>query len=176
MKKRFGVIIVAILVFFDQFTKFLAVEHLKNQNPIIIIKNVFQLYYLENRGAAFGILQNKAWFLIIVPTLILLAIFYVLYRIPNEKKYTPIYYICLFISAGALGNLIDRVRYSYVVDFFYFELIDFPVFNVADSYVTVAAIFFVLLGFFYYKDEDFEFLKLKKKQKASNEEEHNEGI
>ena len=161
---------IAILVFIDQFTKYLAINNLKDKDPIIIIKDVFQFYYLENRGAAFGILQNKEWFLIIVPILILLAIFYVIYKLPNVRKYVPIYYICLFISAGAIGNLIDRIRYSFVVDFFYFELIDFPVFNVADSYVSVAGVILVILGFFYYKDDDFEFLNMKDKKNFSNEE------
>lgn len=170
MKKKFGIILIAILVFIDQFTKHLAIINLKDKAPIIIIRDVFQLYYLENRGAAFGILQNKEWFLIIVPLLIILAIFYMAYKLPDEKKYIPLYYICLFISAGAIGNLIDRVRYSFVVDFFYFELIDFPVFNVADSYVTVAGVVLVLLGFFYYKDEDFEFLKNKSKSPSKEEE------
>ena len=170
MKKKFGIIMIAILVFIDQFTKYLAINNLKDKDPIIIIKDVFQFYYLENRGAAFGILQNKEWFLIIVPILILLAIFYVIYKLPNVRKYVPIYYICLFISAGAIGNLIDRIRYSFVVDFFYFELIDFPVFNVADSYVSVAGVILVILGFFYYKDDDFEFLNMKDKKNFSNEE------
>ncbi len=171
MKKKFGILVIAILVIIDQLTKYLAIQNLKDQAPIIIIKDVFQLFYLENRGAAFGILQNKEWFLTIVPALILAAIFYIVYKLPDEKKYIPLYYICLFISAGAIGNLIDRVRYSFVVDFFYFELIDFPVFNIADSYVSVAAIILVLLGFFYYKDEDFEFLKSKNKKMSSKEEE-----
>lgn len=170
MKKKFGIIIIAILVLIDQFTKYLAITNLKNQAPIIIIKDVFQLYYLENRGAAFGILQNKEWFLIIVPLLILCTIFYILYKLPGEKKYLPLYYICIFISSGAIGNLIDRIRYSFVVDFFYFELIDFPVFNVADSYVTVSGIILVLLGFFYYKDEDFAFLKFKDKTPSKEDE------
>lgn len=170
MKKRFGFILVAILVLIDQVTKNLAISNLKDQDPIIIIKDVFQLYYLENSGAAFGILQNKEWFLITVPLLILCAIFYIVYKLPKEKKYIPIYYICLFISAGAIGNLIDRVRYSYVVDFFYFELINFPVFNVADIYVSVTGVLLVLLGLFYYKDEDFDFLNFKKESKNPEEE------
>ena len=55
----------------------------------------------------------------------------------------------------ALGNFIDRVFRNYVVDFFYFKLIDFPVFNVADIYVTVAAFAMIILGLFYYKEEDY---------------------
>ena len=64
--------------------------------------------------------------------------------------------ILLFFIAGAIGNFIDRVVHKYVIDFFYFKLINFPIFNVADIYVTVAAFFMIVLGLFYYKDEDFE--------------------
>ena len=62
----------------------------------------------------------------------------------------------LFFTAGAIGNFIDRITQQYVVDFLYFKLIDFPIFNVADIYVTCAAFAMILLGFFYYKDEDVE--------------------
>lgn len=78
---------------------------------------------------------------------------------PQEKKYTALNYVIIFIFAGAVGNYIDRILNSYVVDFLYFSLIDFPVFNIADCYVTVAIIVFVLLILFYYKDEDFEEIK-----------------
>ncbi|MDY2590860.1 MAG: signal peptidase II, partial [Agathobacter sp.] len=66
--------------------------------------------------------------------------------------------------AGAIGNLIDRIVNNYVVDFFYFKLIDFPIFNVADIYVTIAAFLFIVLGFFYYKEEDFEIIFSKSKK------------
>ena len=65
-------------------------------------------------------------------------------------------WILLFFMAGAIGNFIDRIINQYVVDFFYFKLINFPIFNVADIYVTVAAVFMLFLGLFYYKEEDFE--------------------
>ena len=85
-----------------------------------------------------------------------------------EKKYLPVQIISLFLIAGGLGNLIDRIRLGYVIDFFYFSLINFPVFNMADIYVTVSmAILFVLL-IFYYKEEDFDLLfsfRAKKEKK-----------
>ena len=68
-----------------------------------------------------------------------------------------VFRMCLyFIGAGAIGNMIDRMFRKYVVDFIYFRLIDFPVFNVADIYVTVAAVLLIVLVVFYYKDEDFD--------------------
>ena len=71
------------------------------------------------------------------------------------KKLLPLRICAVFIFSGAIGNFIDRLKLGYVVDFFYFKLIDFPVFNVADIYVTVAAFAMIILGLFYYKEEDY---------------------
>lgn len=146
-------------VFVDQITKYLAVIFLKNKNPFVLIDGVFQLRYLENRGAAFGMMQNMQY-LFIAGAIIIVVIFVFLYgRIPFQKKYIPLRICGILICAGAVGNMIDRLRLNYVIDFFYFNLIDFPIFNVADCYVVCACIAFVLLILFYYKDDDFSFLK-----------------
>lgn len=146
-----------ILIFLDQITKYQAVQHLKDHEPFVLWEGVFELNYLENRGAAFGILQNRRWLLVIFTVLVLAVIvdFY-LRRIPAEKKFRYLDFIAILLFSGAVGNFIDRVSQSYVVDFFYFKLIDFPIFNVADIYVTVAAVLLILFGMFYYKEEDFE--------------------
>lgn len=70
--------------------------------------------------------------------------------------------VVVFIAAGAVGNMIDRLFYGYVIDFFYFSLIDFPIFNVADCYVVVAAFFAAILVGFYYKEEELTFWKREK--------------
>ena len=135
-----GIILSVILIVIDQVTKLMAIHGLMNQQPFVIWDGVFELHYLENRGAAFGILQGKKIFFVIFTLVVLCMIAYLyLKRIPDEKKFRPIDGICILFFAGALGNFIDRVFRNYVVDFFYFKLIDFPVFNVADIYVTVAA-------------------------------------
>lgn len=72
----------------------------------------------------------------------------------------------VLLVAGALGNMIDRIRQQFVVDFLYFCLIDFPIFNVADCYVTIAACFLIILVMWYYKDEDLEFFSGKKVKQA----------
>ncbi len=148
----------AALLFLDQWTKYLASVYLKGGSSIIIIKNVFQLHYLENRGAAFGLLQGqKLWFVAI--TVVMLALMLLVYRrVPMEKKYRWIRFILALLTAGAIGNLIDRLRLNYVIDFFYFELINFPIFNMADIYVTVGMALLVFLMFFYYKEEELEVL------------------
>ena len=75
--------------------------------------------------------------------------------------------ICFVISAGAIGNFLDRVRLNYVVDFIYFSPINFPVFNVADIYVTVSFAVLILLIFFKYKEEDFDFLSFRRREEKS---------
>ena len=79
-----------------------------------------------------------------------------LIRLPEVKRLLPLKACIVAIAAGAIGNMIDRVRLGYVIDFFYFELIDFPIFNVADIYVTVAAFALVLLILFYYKEDEID--------------------
>lgn len=151
----------AALVLADQFTKYIAVVHLKDQPAIPIIPEVFELNYLENRGAAFGMLQNQKIFFVFVAAIILAVIAYVLYKTPEKKKYTILHVLLVLIASGAVGNMIDRLRLDYVVDFFSFVLIHFPIFNVADIYVTVATAVLVFLLLFYYKEEDLSFLSFK---------------
>lgn len=164
MKKRYGFIIAAILVFIDQITKIWAKSYLPTNGPIDIIKNVFSLEYLENTGIAFGMFKDKFVFFVIMTIVILIGIVYLMKRMPTERRYLPFQWCLIFISAGAIGNMIDRIVYRFVVDFFYFNLIDFPIFNVADIYVTVAIAILLFLFLFYYKDEDLEFIFPAKKK------------
>ena len=157
-----AVILVIVAVLIDQYTKYLAVTHLKDGPAFVLIDNVFELNYLENRGAAFGLLQNRQIFFVCVAILSFAFILYCYVRIPKTGRYLPLRLCGIFIVAGAAGNLIDRIRLGYVVDFFYFRLIDFPVFNVADIYVTVSFAVLLILIFFRYKEEELEFLGRKK--------------
>ena len=157
-----AVILVIVAVLIDQYTKYLEVTHLKDGPAFVLIDNVFELNYLENRGAAFGLLQNRQIFFVCVAILIFAFILYCYVRIPKTGRYLPLRLCGIFIVAGAAGNLIDRIRLGYVVDFFYFRLIDFPVFNVADIYVTVSFAVLLILIFFRYKEEELEFLGRKK--------------
>lgn len=180
---------VILLVLFDQWTKWLVLLHLKGHDAVVLISGVFELRYLENRSAAFGIdpvsildrifhfeyfrthpeafLQTKMIFFVILTTVVVFLIAVLFVRIPEKKRFRWLNIGLTAFIAGAIGNFIDRICHNYVVDFFYFCLIDFPIFNVADIYVTVAAFVLVILGFFYYKEEDFEqIFPSKKKEKA----------
>lgn len=160
-KKGIGIVWLLILIAFDQITKIIAKSNLEGTMGHSVIKDVFQFQYHENRGMAFGLLQNKIWLFVIFTIIILIVLGYIYFKLPDSKKYNAIHWILIFLSAGALGNFIDRVFRNYVVDFLYFELIDFPIFNVADMYVTVSCFILVILLLFYYKDDDFHFLEKK---------------
>ncbi len=155
-----GALLAAILIGLDQATKWFAVTKLKDNDAFVIIKGVFELHYLENRGAAFGVMQGKKVFFIIITIVMVLFLIYAFGRIPAEKRFYPLHAICITLFAGAVGNFIDRVVHNYVIDFFYFSLIDFPIFNVADIYVTCAVALFVILFLFYYKEAELDRLSV----------------
>ena len=146
----------------DQFTKWLAVTYLKDQDPLIIIPGVFRFRYLENRGAAFGILQNRQIVFAVGALLIFFAVVFIYGRIPQKRRFVPLRVCAILLASGAIGNLIDRLARNYVVDFCYFNLIDFPIFNVADCYVVIGCILFGILILFYYKDQEFDWVLQKK--------------
>ena len=151
-----------VLIVLDQFTKWLAVVHLKDQEPFVIWKGVFKLEYLENRGAAFGIMQDRQILFAVGAVVIVCLIGFIYGRMPHTSRYYLLRICAVMICAGAIGNMIDRLRLNYVVDFFYFELINFPIFNVADCYVVVACILFAFAILFYYKEDELSCFSLKK--------------
>ncbi|MBR2263067.1 MAG: signal peptidase II [Firmicutes bacterium] len=166
MKKTVHLVLWSVLLIaFDQWTKHMAQTGLTK--PIPLIRGVFELQYVENQGAAFGILQNKLWLFIVFTLIMLCVLGYLYYKTPAEKGFGWIRLALILIISGAIGNLIDRVLRRYVVDFLYFCLIDFPVFNVADSYVVVGCCLFVLL-YFVQKKQVIQVLEnLEKKEKSS---------
>ena len=153
-----------ILVIADQLTKHLAVVRLKNQAAYNLINGILEFNYLENRGAAFGVLQNQKYFFVFVALIFIGVIVFVLIKVPTQKKYYSLNILLVMIAAGAVGIMIDRVRYDYVVDFIYLVCIQFPIFNVADIYVTTATVILVFQILFVYKTNDFNFLSFNPKK------------
>lgn len=143
-----------LLIWGDAFSKQLAIQQLSGGREIVIIDRILTLMYLENRGAAFGILNGQQWLFYIITITVLLFIIYFIKRMPMSRRYLPMYLVCILIFSGAIGNFIDRIRQQYVVDFIYFKLIDFPVFNIADIYVSCGCFLMVLLLIFVYKDDE----------------------
>lgn len=151
-----------LLVGLDQLTKGFAIRYLKGQEPFVLWNGVFELRYLENRGAAFGMFQGQRVFFLLMGLLVFAAGVYLFLRMSKDAKFLPFRLVGIFVVAGAWGNMLDRFRLSYVVDFFYFRLIDFPIFNVADIYVSVSVAVLAVLIFFFYSDEDLQSLLVKK--------------
>lgn len=147
-------VLFVFLTFLDQLTKKIASMYLIG-NDITIIPNILELHYLENKGAAWGLFQNSTWILGGFSLLILGVIFYAYFKLSYEKRFLFLRIIFCMLAAGALGNCIDRFWHHYVVDFIYVSAINFPVFNVADCYVTIAAVLLIYALIFRYKD-DFE--------------------
>ncbi len=153
-----GILWFAALVGLDQLTKYLAVTGLAGKRSIPVIPGVFELFYLENRGAAFGMLTNRQWFFAAVAAVMIVAAVYVFLRLPGSRHYHFLRVICVLIASGAVGNMLDRLFRHYVVDFLYVSAIDFPVFNVADCYVCIGTGLALLALFTVYREEDFSFL------------------
>lgn len=146
-----------MLIFIDQLTKQIVTKHLLNGDKIIVISEIFEIFYLENRGAAFGILQGQKELFFIITIIVLSGLLVFLYKIPFNKKYVPLFIVLILIFSGAIGNFIERVTKGYVVDFLYFKPINFPLFNIADSYITIACFVLLYLLLFHYKEEELKF-------------------
>lgn len=164
--KHFLLFIVLLVI--DQASKYWVRTDLAQREPIVLIRDVLSLQFLKNTGAVWGLMSDKTTFLSIFTLIVLIFIIYFYLKIPSGKKYNVLKVIVVFITAGAIGNLIDRIFLGYVTDFIYFELINFPLFNFADSCLTVSSILLFLLAIFYYKDEDFAFLDRVFRPKKAN--------
>lgn len=168
------IIIIIVTLAADQLSKYLLTPVLTQLpgNTMPIIKDVFDLTYIENRGASFGMLQNAQSFFIIMTSIVLIAATY--YMIKNRKRQTVFLKISLsMIIGGALGNYIDRILFGYVRDLFDFSGFGFPwIFNVADACLVVGAILLGIYILFIYKEEDGKsiFAKREKEQKNTDEE------
>ena len=134
-------IIIISAIAADRVSKVICRQYLRPLGSIPVIKGVFHLTYVENTGAAFGMLQGNTWFLILTSVLVSAVVAYLIWKVKPENRYVKL--SLALILGGALGNLVDRVLLGYVVDFLDFRI--WPVFNIADSCVVVGAI---LSGYF----------------------------
>lgn len=138
-------VIIAIACFaVDRLAKVLTQLFVKPVGSIVVIENIFSFTYVENRGAAHGIMQGKRWMLIAVTILVVAAL--IVFLIKNYSKAPTMFKIATgLILGGAVGNLFDRVFYGYVVDMMQVTFIDYPVFNPADNMLVIGT---VLLGIY----------------------------
>ena len=147
------VVSVSILVFVDQYTKFLASINLKDKAPHVLIDKILELVYTENTGAAFGILQGKQILFYILTVVVLIVLLTLLYKMELNTHNIPYFIFLILIFSGSLGNFIDRVKNKFVVDFIYFKPIDFPVFNFADICITCGVILALIATLTIYRNE-----------------------
>ena len=168
-----GVIAVVLL---DQWTKYLTVTKIADER-IVLWENVFELVYVKNNGMAWGMFQNMQWLFVVITPIVLGLITWFYLKMPYEKKFIPMRVLTVMLTGGAIGNLLDRMFRGefckgHVVDMFYFKAIDFPVFNVADSFICVSFVLLAILVIFKYSDDDFDrmfHLGKKKVKENSND-------
>ena len=143
----------------DQLTKYLVVQNIELHSQVPVIDGLFHLTYVRNTGAAFSIFQNMQWLFAVVFAVLTIAIIW-----EFSKKRMPFTklerWLIVCIYAGGLGNMIDRVRFGYVVDMIEVEFMNFAVFNVADCFITCGCILLMFHLIFFNK----EFWKDEKKK------------
>ncbi len=176
---------VLLIVGLDQLVKYLTIQYLSDGREVKILGDALVLTYVQNRGMAWGLFQNGQVVFVILTPIAIAAVIFLYVRTPWEIEYRPIRIAEVMLVGGALGNLIDRIfRYDpvdgslfhgYVVDMIYIKAIHFPVFNVADIFVTLSFVAMMLLLLFVYNDEEFNkcfgnFPQKKKVTEGSEEE------
>ena len=145
----------AFLVFLDLWFKQWAAANVTSRQPVVLIPGILGLTFLENTGAAFGFLasaQQGRIFLTIASALLMAAILWYYNNIPEGKKYWLVRVPVILVFAGGLGNLIDRIALGHVRDMLEFLFIRFPIFNLADVFITTGTFSFVFFGLFVVKD------------------------
>ena len=144
------ILIILGLITLDQVSKYIAINYLANVGSIPIINDVFHLTYVENRGAAFGMFQNnQIVFIIVALAATIFGLYYLYKKEVNLLGKTAI----ILIISGAIGNLIDRIRLGFVVDYFDFRIIWDYVFNIADVFVVVGTILLCIYIIFFENDK-----------------------
>lgn len=163
--------ILTVLVGVDQLTKWLAIVNLKDAESIAFIPKILGFSYVENHGAAFGILQGARWFFIILTGVTMLAVLFLL-LFGKFRRYTLFNVSATLIVAGGLGNFIDRLIHGYVVDFIEVLFFEFPVFNVADCFVVVGSVMLLIFFCFIYDEKAIP----SKKTEVKNESDSTDSI
>lgn len=140
-------IVIILLIAIDQISKYLTKANMQLHESIPIIKDIFHLTYVQNPGAAFGILRNQKWFFVMVTIVVIGGM--IIYSMKNKKIHKLMAISLNLIVGGAIGNFIDRLRYDYVIDYFDFRI--WPVFNMADIFIVTGAI---LLSYYLLKYDE----------------------
>lgn len=157
-------LMLVLAVSLDQITKILVLQNLKGKDAFPIISGVLEFQFFSNTGIAWSMLEGQILFILFTGIILLAVVLFCVIKLPDEKKFHIIYILTGILSGGAIGNMIDRIRLGYVVDFIYFKIINFPIFNVADMCIVISVIIIGILFLFVYKEEDLSFLNFKQKK------------
>ena len=143
MKKR-GIVagVIAILIVLDQLVKSYVVQNIALGEVKTWIPNLVSLTYLQNRGAAFSILQDQQLLFAVITLIVVVGAIWYLHKHMEDSFWTV--FGLVLIIAGGLGNFIDRISQGFVVDMFHLDFVNFAIFNVADSYLTVGVIILLI--------------------------------
>lgn len=158
------IFLIGLLLGADQFTKYLASGRLQGEGKVSFLPHIISFFYLENEGMAWGMLSGKIVLFVILTCILTAGIVFVMFRAEKliQKKQRRIYTVLqadlAVLTAGAIGNLVDRVKNGYVVDFIKTEFIEFPVFNLADCYVTVSMLLLIVVVLFFINEEEMNIL------------------
>lgn len=163
-------LIVLALAGVDQWTKYLARTAFSDGSSYTVLDGVLRLVFHKNTGAVWGILSGKTVFVTALSVLCLATVLYIYWKTPLDKKYRYMRIFLVMIVAGAIGNIIDRFAFGYVTDFIYFELIDFPVFNLADCYLTLSELGLIFSCLFYYRGDSLDYIFMSKKARLKKAE------
>jgi len=161
----FSWVIIFLCVIIDQLSKY-CVEKYVYPNEIKVIKNFFNIVYVTNEGAAWSILWGQRMVLIVVPLVIIIFCLVFLLRSVDKLLSFPL----ALVTGGGIGNLIDRIFKGSVVDFFEFNIFgyNFPVFNMADVFVTIGTALLVIYILFVYKEGKTVYIPFRKKEEAND--------
>ncbi len=159
---------IIILLAIDRVGKILMETYLAGRDMVVVIPGVvgFRLLHKGNTGAAFGILSNHTWVLVVLTSILILGMLYILYVKKLNSKF--LHFCLILVTAGGLGNLYDRIVYGSVTDFIEFLFMQFAVFNFADCFVSIGAFLAILYLIFFFKDQPI-FAAGKKLEPTDNE-------
>lgn len=160
----FDILILLLCIALDRVSKYFVIKRLKDHPAVSVIGGILEFRYAENSGAAFSLLRDQTSFFILISIVILVTGIYFLIRSPGRSKYVFSHIMITMILGGAVGNVVDRLLYSAVIDFIYINSFTFPIFNIADAFLSLGTLGLVLSLIFYYKEDDLNFLKFKEKK------------
>lgn len=162
--------LIAVIIILDQLTKFVVVANIPLHGHVPFLEGFVRFTYVQNEGAAFGMFSEHRWVFLVLSTIGIIALCYVLWKYGREHKVMQI--SLSFLIGGGIGNMIDRIfrigesGHGFVVDFIEFQFVDFAVFNVADSFITIGAVIF---AWYVIKDEVIDgMIKKKHEENASD--------